>query len=106
MKSYKAFAHENELNQATVYNQNPTCQRNQLCEEYLDEPETQTAELRTDVARYSAFQNEASAYAAVADEPEINFINREAHAAFVAGCASYSKTFLPYKIHVKVQLCL
>jgi hypothetical protein len=29
--------------------------------------------------------------AAVADEPETSFIKREAHAAFVAGCAGYSK---------------
>ena len=37
------------------------CQRNQLCDEYLDEPETRTAELITDAARFSTFQTEASA---------------------------------------------
>ncbi len=92
MKSFKTFARENKLLGQPYITQARHCQRNQLCDEYLDEPETGTAELRTNVTRNSTFQNEASACAAVADEPETNFINREAHAAQFAGCAGYSKT--------------
>ena len=40
---------------------------------------------------------------AVADERETCYINRAAHAAFVAGCARNAET---YKVDVKEQSCL
>ena len=106
MKSYKTFANGKELNQATLHYQNPT---------WLTKPTLRWEPWRTrntdskienrccqihglvrtkHLRRREAWLQEFNTIcAAVADEPETNLIwYREAHAAFVAGCAGYSKT--------------
>ena len=84
-----------------------------------DELETRTAELRTDFAGYTDFQNEASAghesmpmkiqynlrRSCGRAKKQLDLLPRSTRRVRCGVCGLF-KDFSPYKIHVKVQLCL